>query len=87
MYYSKKKLLFFCIFISTIFIIKSDLINYSSNSFKESSEHINNPDQGFYRPLLVYLKPDSFKHGNNYPEQVYHLRCDISQFISNKKRK
>ena len=80
MYYSKKKLLFFCIFISTIFIIKSDLINYSSNSFKESSEHINNPDQGFYRPLLVYLKPDSFKHGNNYPEQVYHLRCDISQF-------
>ena len=53
---------------------------YSSNSFKESSENINNPDQGFYRPLLVKMKPESFSHNSNSPEQVYHLRCDISQF-------
>lgn len=26
------------------------------------------------------MKPESFSHGKNYPEQVYHLRCDISQF-------
>ena len=61
-------------------LVLSDPIKYLSNQFKESSEHINNPDQGFYRPLLVNIKPDSFSHGKNYPEQVYHLRCDISQF-------
>ena len=62
------------------FISKTEQTTYSSNSFKESIEYINNPDQGFYRPLLVYLKPDSFKYGSNSPEQVYHLRCDISEF-------
>ena len=68
------------IILTFFFFSKSEALTYSSNSFKESIEHINNPDQGFYRPLLVTLKPDSFSHGSNNPEQVYHLRCDISQF-------
>ena len=78
MKYSKIKSFFiFLIFIS---FSKEQQINYSSNSFKESIDHINNPDQGFYRPLYVNIKPDSFSHATNTPEQVYHLRCDISQF-------
>ena len=70
----------FLIIILITFFSLSKSETYSSNSFKESIDHINNPDQGFYRPLLVTLKPDSFSHGSNNPEQVYHLRCDISQF-------
>ena len=66
------------LFLTLFSLSKAD--EYSSNSFKESSEHINNPDQGFYRPLLVKMKPESFSHNSNSPEQVYHLRCDISQF-------
>lgn len=54
--------------------------NYISNSFSESKEFVKNPDQGFYRPVVVTIKPDSLSHQTNYPEQVYHLRCDISQF-------
>ena len=63
-----------------IFISKTMEITYTSNSFKQSIEHIKNPDQGFYRPLIVYIKPDSFNYEYNNPEQVYHLRCDISEF-------
>ena len=61
-------------------ISKSFQIAYTSNSFKQSIEHIKNPDQGFYRPLIVYIKPNSFSHESNNPEQLYHLRCDISEF-------
>ena len=61
-------------------ISKSFQITYTSNSFKQSIEHIKNPDQGFYRPLIVYIKPNSFSHESNNPEQLYHLRCDISEF-------
>ena len=73
------QLLFFVI-LGIICITYSQQINYISNSFKESIEHINNPDQGFYRPLIVYIKPDSFYHEPNNPEQIYHLRCDMSEF-------
>jgi hypothetical protein len=55
-------------------------ITYTSNSFKQSIAHIKNPDQGFYRPLIIYIKPNSFDPEYNNPEQLYHLRCDISQF-------
>ena len=75
--YLQSKAIF--IILLTLFSL-TKLDEYFSNSFKESIEHINNPDQGFYRPLIVRLKPDSFSHGTNNPEQVYHLRCDISQF-------
>ena len=74
-----KYLLIIYLFVS-IFISKSFEIAYTSNSFKQSIEHIKNPDQGFYRPLMVYIKPNSFTHESNNPEQMYHLRCDISQF-------
>lgn len=71
---------YFLIFLLLTFFSFSKSDTYSSNSFKESIDHINNPDQGLYRPLLVTLKPNSFSHGSTNPEQVYHLRCDISQF-------
>ena len=74
-----KKLLSFAI-LGIICISYSQQLSYTSNSFKESTEHINNPDQGFYRPLIVYIKPKSFYHEPNNPEQVYHLRCDMSEF-------
>jgi len=51
--------------------------NYFSS---ESKEFIKNPDQGFYRPLIIRIKPDSFSPGKNNPTQLYHLRCDISEF-------
>ena len=73
------RLIFFFI-LGIIFISYSQQMSYNSNSFKESTEHIRNPDQGFYRPLIVYIKPDSFYHQPNDPEQIYHLRCDMSEF-------
>ena len=74
-----KQLLILYIFVFML-ISKSFQITYTSNSFKQSIEHIKNPDQGFYRPLIVYIKPNSFSHEPNNPEQIYHLRCDISEF-------
>ena len=74
------KQLFFFVILGLICISYSQKISYKSNSFKESIEHINNPDQGFYRPLIVYITPDSFYHQPNNPEQIYHLRCDMSEF-------
>ena len=73
------RLIFFFI-LGIIVISYSQQMSYISNSFKESTEHIRNPDQGFYRPLIVYIKPDSFYHQPNDPEQIYHLRCDMSEF-------
>ena len=59
--------------------------SYTSKTFKtylftESTDNVTNPDQGFYRPLIVYLSPDSFTNQTNYPDQVYLLECDLSQF-------
>ena len=54
--------------------------HFSSDSFIESKEIIINPDQGFYRPVILTLKPNSFVSQSNRPDQLYHLRCDISEF-------
>ena len=53
-------------------------INYS-----ESLEKINNPDQGFYRPILVRLTEGGATYNKNIiiqDTQLYHLRIDISAF-------
>lgn len=55
-------------------------ISYNYQDFKESKKFKNNPDQGFYRPVKVTITPTSLTNQTNYPEQMYHLRCDISQF-------
>ena len=74
----------FLIILIIIIILISSSNSYSNKIntylFTESTDNIINPDQGFYNPVIVYLNPDSFKNQTNYPEQVYHLRCDISQF-------
>lgn len=80
MKYLQLKAIFIFIILSFAPFSNADQISYTSNSFKQSADHIINPDQGFYRPLIVTIKPDSFTHGSINAEQVYHLRCDISQF-------
>ena len=71
-------LFYIFLFFSFFVIIKT--ATYSSNSFKESNEKINNPDQGFYKHIRIFMTPDSFKPESNTPDQIYHLRCDISEF-------
>ena len=58
---------------------KSD--NFISESFIESIEPKWNPDQGFFRPVYITMTPNSFINKTNTPlDDIYHLRCDISQF-------
>jgi len=68
------------IIIIIIIATSSSTVFYSSKSFIESKDFIKNPDQGFYRPVIVTITPSSFKSSKNNPDQIYHLRCDISEF-------
>ncbi len=52
-------------------------------NYQENTERINNPDQGFYRPIYVRVKEDSVSYNKNIvtdTTQLYHLRIDISAF-------
>ncbi len=52
-------------------------------SYGESTEKIDNPDQGFYRPVYVRLTEDGVSFNKNIinaSTQLYHLRADISAF-------
>ncbi len=52
-------------------------------NYEESTEAINNPDQGFYRPIYVRVKEDGVSYNKNIVNkntQLYHLRVDISAF-------
>lgn len=52
-------------------------------NYQESTERINNPDQGFYRPIYVRVKEDGVSYNKNIVNsstQLYHLRIDISAF-------
>lgn len=52
-------------------------------NYQESTERINNPDQGFYRPIYVRVKEDGVSYNKNIvtdTTQLYHLRVDISAF-------
>ncbi len=53
------------------------------NLFDESIEKIDNPDQGFYRPVYVEVTDGGVKYNANIVNdgtQLYHLRVDISAF-------
>lgn len=64
-----------------IVVVTSNSNNsFSTDDFKESNSYKNNPDQGFYRQMVVQINPSDITHGSAKPERVYHLRCDISQF-------
>ncbi|MDE6868008.1 MAG: DUF4832 domain-containing protein [Clostridia bacterium] len=55
------------------------------NVRNESIAKINNPDQGFYRPILVRVKEDGVSYNQNIVTdgtRLYHLRIDISAFSS-----
>lgn len=50
---------------------------------QESTKQINNPDQGFYRPIYVRVGEDGVSYNKNIVNdttQLYHLRIDISAF-------
>lgn len=52
-------------------------------NYQESTEKINNPDQGFYRPIYVRVTEDGVTYNKNIVNdntQLYHLRIDISAF-------
>ena len=57
---------------------------YQQNlNYQESTERINNPDQGFYRPIYVRITEDGISYNKNIVNdttQLYHLRIDISAF-------
>ena len=59
---------------------KSKPIKFYYNSFVESKEFIRNPDQGYYSPVNVILSSKEITYENNRAEQLYHLRCDLSEF-------
>ena len=51
--------------------------------YAESVEKIDNPDQGFYRPIFVRMTDDGASFNKNIVNdstQLYHLRVDISAF-------
>ncbi len=51
--------------------------------YTESTVRINNPDQGFYRPIYVKATEDGLTYNKNIVNaetQLYHLRVDISAF-------
>ena len=73
-------ILFIIIIIIIIIVSSSSSEKFSSNSFTESIEFIKNPDQGYYRPVKIKMTPDSFTNGTHRPDQIYHLRFDMSQF-------
>ena len=52
-------------------------------NYTESTAKINNPDQGFYRPIYVKLNGNGITYNKNIVNdstQLYHLRIDISAF-------
>lgn len=52
-------------------------------NYTESTEKINNPDQGFYRPVFVRATDSGITYNKNIinnSTQLYHLRIDISVF-------
>lgn len=63
---------------------KDKLQSYVQSLFyTESTEKINNPDQGFYRPIYVRLTEEGASYNKNIVNaatQLYHLRADISAF-------
>lgn len=52
-------------------------------NYQQSTERINNPDQGFYRPIYIRVTEDGVSYNKNIVDkntQLYHLRIDISAF-------
>ncbi len=52
-------------------------------NYTESTARINNPDQGFYRPIYVRVNENGVTYNKNIvtaSTQLYHLRTDISAF-------
>lgn len=74
---------FACLFLSacgTRVNMQSDVQNLN---YAESTEKIDNPDQGFYRPIYVRVTENGASYNANIinaATRLYHLRIDISAF-------
>lgn len=74
---------FTCFFISACNIKTKPQSYVQQLNYTESTEKINNPDQGFYVPLYVRITKDGASYNKNIVNdntQLYHLRIDISGF-------
>jgi len=84
----KKIILTFAVFVavllSTVFSACETLQSHVQQlNYTESTDKINNPDQGFYRPVFVRMTEDGVSYNKNIinsSTQLYHLRIDISSF-------
>ena len=76
---------FACVFLSACSMKEKPQSYVQQLNYTESVEKINNPDQGFYRPIYVKLTQDGASYNRNIVNdatQLYHLRIDISAFSS-----
>ena len=88
----KKQILVLLVLIAvltSIFLVACNITKPNSHvqklNYTESTAKIDNPDQGFYRPIYVRVKDEGATYNKNIVNdttQLYHLRIDISAFSS-----
>ncbi len=72
-----------CVFVSACFNKQQPQSYVQQLNYTESTAKINNPDQGFYRPIYVRINEDGVSYNKNIVNsstQLYHLRIDISAY-------
>ena len=72
-----------CAFLSACIIKEKPHSYVQQLNYTESIQKINNPDQGFYRPIYVRATEEGMSYNRNIVNdatQLYHLRIDISAF-------
>lgn len=79
----KKAFMILTAFAAALFTTAFSACGGSGTAYAESTEKINNPDQGFYRPIYVKVTESGATYNKNIvtaATQLYHLRVDISAF-------
>ncbi len=74
---------FACMFLSACGTKANTKSYVQQLNYAESTEKIDNPDQGFYRPIYVRVTENGASYNANIinaATQLYHLRIDISAF-------
>lgn len=72
-----------CVFLSACGTADKPQSYVQQLNYTESAEKINNPDQGFYRPIYVRVTEAGASYNRNIVNdatRLYHLRIDISAF-------
>lgn len=79
----KIKRIIFAVILCLITVAGAIFSACGADKFKESTEKIDNPDQGFYRPIFVKADDTGATYNKNIINQstrLYHLRIDISAY-------